>query len=108
MIDPIGRVERLPKEAMDEEAAVILMDFVIGYGSHMDPAGEMLPCIIEAKKEMESKEKYLSVVGYICGTDKDPQSYKEQKEKLEAAGVILMTSNAQAVRFVSKLLNELK
>lgn len=108
MIDPIGRVERLPKEAMDEEVAVILMDFVIGYGSHMDPAGDMLPYIIEAKKEMEREGKYLSVVGYICGTDKDPQSYKEQKEKLETAGVILMPSNAQAVRFVSKLLNELK
>lgn len=104
MIDPIGRVERLPQEALDEEVAVILMDFVIGYGSNMDPAGEMIPYIVEAKKNMASKNKYLSVIGYICGTDKDPQSYKEQKEKLEAAGVILMPSNAQAVRLTSKLL----
>lgn len=108
MIDPIGRVERLPEEALDQEVAVILMDFVIGYGSNMDPAGEMLPYIIEAKKKMESKNKYLSVVGYICGTDKDPQSYRDQKEKLEAAGVILMPSNAQAVRLTAKLLKAIK
>lgn len=108
MIDPIGRVERLPKEAEDEEVAVILMDFVIGYGSNMDPAGEMLPYIIEAKKSMESKGKYLSIIGYICGTEKDPQGYSGQKDKLEDAGVILMPSNAQAVRLTAKLLNKLK
>lgn len=108
MIDPIGRVERLPQEADDEEVAVILMDFVIGYGSNIDPAGEMLPYIIEAKKKMESKNRYLSVIGYICGTDKDPQSYRDQKEKLEAAGVLLMPSNAQAVRLTAKLLKAIK
>jgi succinyl-CoA synthetase alpha subunit len=108
MIDPIGRVERLPMEAEDEEVAVILMDFVIGYGSNMDPAGEMLPQIIEAKKSMEEKGKHLSVIGYICGTEKDPQSYREQAEKLKNAGVILMPSNAQAVRLTAKLLNKIK
>ena len=59
MIDPMGRVERLPQEAEDEEVAIILMDFVIGYGSNIDPAGEMLPGIIDAKKTMENKGKYL-------------------------------------------------
>lgn len=107
MIDPMGRVERLPQEAEDEEVAIILMDFVIGYGSHVDPAGEMLPGIIEAKKKMESKGKYLSVVGYICGTENDPQNYKAQKEKLEDAGVIIMPSNAQAVRYCAKLMKRL-
>lgn len=107
MIDPMGRVDRLPQEAEDEEVAIILMDFVIGYGSHVDPAGEMLPGIIDAKKNMESKGKYLSVVGYICGTEADPQNYGEQKEKLEKAGVIIMPSNAQAVRYCAKLLKRL-
>lgn len=107
MIDPMGRVERLPQEVEDEGVAIILMDFVIGYGSNMDPAGEMLPGIINAKKVMENKGKYLSVVGYICGTEADPQNYKEQKEKLEKAGVILMPSNSQAVRYCAKLLRRL-
>lgn len=108
MIDPIGRIERLPKEAMDDEVAIILMDFVLGYGSNIDPAGEMLPYIIEAKKDMANRGKYLSIIGYICGTDNDPQNYREQKEKLENAGVILMPSNAQAVRLCEKLLSKLR
>ncbi|MFL0246179.1 acyl-CoA synthetase FdrA [Candidatus Clostridium stratigraminis] len=108
MIDPIGRVERLPMEACDDEVAVILMDFVIGYGSNMDPVGEMLPQIIEAKRNMEERGKYLSVIGYICGTEKDPQSYSEQAQKLKEAGVILMPSNAQAVRLTAMLLNKIK
>jgi FdrA protein len=107
MIDPIGRIERLPKEAMDDEVAIILMDFVLGYGSNIDPAGEMLPYIIEAKKNMESRGKYLCVVGYICGTENDPQNHKAQREMLEDAGVILMPSNAQAVRFCEKILSKL-
>lgn len=107
MIDPIGRVERLPMEACDDEVAVILMDFVIGYGSNMDPAGEMLPQIIEAKRIMEEKGKNLSVIGYICGTEKDPQSYSQQAQKLKEAGVLLMPSNAQAVRLTAKLLNKI-
>ncbi|RMC96926.1 acyl-CoA synthetase FdrA [Clostridium autoethanogenum] len=107
MIDPMGRVERLPQEAEDEEVAIILMDFVIGYGCHADPAGEMLPGIIDAKNNMENKGKYLCVVGYICGTENDPQNYKAQKEKLEQAGVILMPSNAQAVRYCARLMKKI-
>lgn len=107
MIDPMGRVDRLPQEANDEEVAIILMDFVIGYGCHVDPAGEMLPGIIDAKKNMQNKGKYLCVVGYICGTESDPQNYNGQKEKLEQAGVIVMPSNAQAVRYCAKLMKKL-
>jgi FdrA protein len=107
MIDPTGRAERLARESEDEGVAILLMDFVIGYGSNIDPAGEMLPSIIEAKKKVESRGGYLSVIGYICGTVKDPQGYAEQKEKLEQAGVVLMPSNAQAVRLAGRLLNKI-
>lgn len=107
MIDPSGRAERLVQEAGDEEIAVVLMDFVMGYGSNADPAGEMLPAIAEAKKLMKEKGKDICIVGYICGTDNDPQGCKAQKEKLEEAGVVLMPSNAQAVRFAGRLLDQL-
>lgn len=107
MIDPIGRVDRLLKEAEDDEVAIVLMDFVLGYGSNIDPAGEMLPGIIQAKKNMESRGKHLCVIGYICGTNRDPQGYKTQKEKLERSGVITMPSNAQAVRLTARLLEQL-
>ncbi len=108
MIDPIGRIERLMKEGDDEEMAVLLMDFVLGYGSHEDPAGEMLPAIKEAKEKMAKKGKYLCVVGSICGTENDPQSLEESQRRLEEAGVIVMPSNAQAVRLTGLILNKIK
>ncbi|MBK5240295.1 acyl-CoA synthetase FdrA [Clostridium sp.] len=107
MIDPVARVERLPMEALDQEVAIVIMDFVLGYGSNIDPAGEMLEAIIDAKKTMKNKNNYLCVIGYICGTYGDPQDYKNQCEKLESAGVILMPSNAQAVKLSSLILGRL-
>ncbi len=107
MIDPAARVERLSKEAEDPEVAIVLMDFVLGYGSNIDPAGEMLQTIINGKRIMKDKNKHLCVIGYICGTDRDPQNYKLQSEKLEKAGVILMPSNAQAVKLCWLILQRL-
>lgn len=106
MIDPVSRVERMMKED-DDEVAVVLMDFVLGYGSHEDPVGEMLPAIKEAKERMTTKGKYLCVIGSICGTENDPQSLEESQKRLEEAGVIVMPSNAQAVRLTGLILNKI-
>lgn len=107
MIDPSTRFERLLEESKDEEVAVVLMDFVLGYGSHEDPVGEMLPAIIEAKERMKRNDKYLSIIASICGTKADPQDLTTSKERLEKAGVIVMPSNTQAVRLTSKILKEI-
>ncbi|PAB57423.1 FdrA family protein [Anaeromicrobium sediminis] len=108
MIDPSNRVERLLKEKEDESVAVVLMDFVLGYGSNEDPVGEMIPSIIEAKKAFEDRGQYLSVVGSICGTENDPQDYKKSKKRLEDIGVVVMPSNAQAARLTSSILKLLR
>ena len=104
MIDPTMRQERLIKEADDEEVAVILMDFVLGYGANIDPAGEMVPYIMKAQEKMKAKGKEVVFVGSVCGTEKDPQNLKEQEEKLRQVGVIIMPSNAQAVKLTAELL----
>jgi hypothetical protein len=49
MIDPTNRISRLLQEARDPEVGVIVMDFVLGFGSHEDPVGVMLDAIVEAK-----------------------------------------------------------
>ncbi|WFA10110.1 acyl-CoA synthetase FdrA [Tissierella sp. Yu-01] len=108
MIDPMNRVERLIKESDDDEMAVVLMDFVLGYGSHMDPVGEMIPAIIDVKEKMAARGKHLCVVGYVCGTDNDPQNLKESKKRLEEIGVIVMPSNAQAVKLTGLILSKIK
>ncbi len=96
MIDPTQRKIRLGKEAEDPETAVILLDVVLGYGSHDDPAGALIDAIKSAKRRAEDEGGYLPVVASVVGTSKDPQGYEEQVEKLERAGVLVLPSNAQA------------
>jgi succinyl-CoA synthetase alpha subunit len=101
MIDPLLRQQRLVNEAKDPECAVILLDVVLGYGSHIDPAGELAKSIKEAKSMCEKEGRYLSVVASVIGTDKDPQGLKNQVNKLVDVGVVVMASNAQAARMAA-------
>jgi len=105
MIDFTMRKERLVKEYLDPDTAIILLDVVLGYGSNMDPASE----IAEAVKEVRSKTSdYVTVIAALCGTHGDPQNYNEQKKTLEEAGVHVFASNASAVRFAIDVWKELK
>jgi len=101
MIDFTLRKMRILQEAKDPEVAVILFDIVLGYGAHPDPAGEIIPAIIKAKSLAKERGRYLSFVASVIGTEKDPQNAMEQSNKLKEAGVIVMPSNAQAVRMAT-------
>jgi FdrA protein len=94
MIDPTIRIQRIIDEAKDPGTAVIMLDFVIGYGSHPDPASAHLNAIKEAKRIAEENGRYLSVLAHVCGTDKDPQNARKQEEILKSAGVIVLPTNA--------------
>ena len=96
MIEPSLRLPRLIAEAADPEVAVILLDVVLGYGSHPDPAGLTAPVIQEAIALAAAQGRRLVVIAYVCGTAADPQTKALQEEKLRAAGVILAESNARA------------
>ena len=50
MMDNELRIQRLETEAADPEVALILLDVVLGYGSHPDPASELAPAIESAIK----------------------------------------------------------
>jgi len=103
MIDHTLRNERLLKEAADPEVAVILLDVVLGYGAHPDPATEMVPAIGKARALAARKRRRIAFVGFICGTDVDPQDYARQEAALREAGMILAESNAQAVRIAAAI-----
>lgn len=103
MMDNDLRIRRLEKEASDPEVAVILMDVVLGYGAHPDPASELAPAISRARSSAEGAGRYLEVVVVVSGTDEDPQNMDAQVEQLEKAGAIVETSNDVAVRYVGKL-----
>lgn len=101
MIDFTVRNQRLLQEAQDAQTAVILLDIVLGYGAHSDPAGAVLPAIREARKLGEEVGGYLCCVASICGTEGDPQDLEKQRERLEEVGVVVMPTAAQAARFAA-------
>jgi FdrA protein len=103
MIDHRLCNDRLAKEADDPETAVVLLDVVLGYGSHMDPASEIAPAIRDAKGRAAKAGRNLSVVGFVCGTAGDPQGLARQEAALREAGMILCPSNAQAVRLAARI-----
>ncbi len=103
MIDFRLRNERILQEAHDPETAVILLDIVLGYGSNMDPAGELVPVILEAQKIASKSKRNLIFIGSVCGTDSDPQNLTRQETVLREAGMILTDSNAQAARLAAAI-----
>ncbi|HTO51337.1 MAG TPA: acyl-CoA synthetase FdrA [Burkholderiales bacterium] len=108
MIDHRLRNERMVREAGDPEVAVILFDVVLGYGSHPDPAAEMVPAIVAARAAAAKRKRRIAFVGAVCGTDTDPQGLARQEAALAKAGVILGSSNAEAVRIAAAIVKRAK
>ncbi|SCZ78275.1 acyl-CoA synthetase FdrA [Acidaminobacter hydrogenoformans] len=107
MIDPSTRSERIVEEAA-AEVAVMLMDVVLGYGSHPDPAGEVAAQIKDARDNAAKAGGDLTVIASVCGTEGDPQGLKASRETLSEAGAIVMPSNAQAVRLAAKIMKAIQ
>jgi FdrA protein len=95
MIDNDLRIRRMRQEATDAEVGMILLDVVLGEGSHMDPASELAPVI----KEVHDKK--IEVVAIVVGTDDDPQNIESQVERLTEADAIVFRTAAEAVEYIS-------
>ena len=96
MIDQTTRIERLLKEAADPEVRVIVLDVVLGWGAHADPAGELAPVIAQARKLAQRGGRVLAVIGFVCGTELDPQGLARQEATLRKAGMVLAGNSANA------------
>jgi len=105
MIDPGLRNRRILHEAQDPETAVIFLDVVIGYGSHADPAGEAVKAIKEAQTIARDAGRELLFIASVCGTADDPQDLGLQEARLEAAGVMVLPTNAAATRLAGHVLD---
>ena len=101
MIDPAVRQDRLLQEAEDPSVAVILLDVVLGYGSHPDMAGALLPAIREARSRALSQGRYLAFVAHVLGVEEDPQNWREQETRLRSAGVLVAPTNTDAARMAA-------
>ena len=98
MIDNDLRIRRLMREAADPEMAVVLLDVVLGYGAHPDPAGELGPAIRRARQQAADEGRELIVIASVTGTQEDPQGLDRQVGLLEDAGAIVCSCNAAAAR----------
>lgn len=104
MIDNDLRIRRLLQEAADPEVAVLQLDVVLGYGAHPDPASELAPAIRDARDLAARDGRDLLFVGALTGTDADPQSLTLQARAFEAAGMLLLPSNAAASQLAAWIL----
>ena len=107
MMDNDLRIHRLHQEAGDPQVAVILLDVVLGYGAHPDPASELSPAIAQIRAEAEKAGRYIEVVAVVTGTDQDPQNLSMQMQRLQSAGARVETSNEAAARYVGQLIRAL-
>jgi FdrA protein len=103
MIDFRLRNEQIVEVANDPSTAVILLDIVLGYGSHDDPATAIAPALARARELAANASRPLTFVASVCGTESDPQGLARQEELLRRAGVLLARSNAQAARLAARI-----
>jgi FdrA protein len=92
MIDPAARREIMREQAFGADIAAVLLDVVLGYGSHPDPAGQI------AGTCADIVASGAAVVCYVLGARADRQGFDRQRGILAEAGAIVTESAAQAAR----------
>jgi hypothetical protein len=80
----------------DPTTAVVLFDVVLGYGSAEDPTAGAPGVIGSARAKAKAAGRPVAFIGYVCGTDQDPQNRSKVVASLKSAGVLVASSNAEA------------
>jgi FdrA protein len=88
-------VRRRMLEQAGDDVGCVLLDVVIGHGSHADPAGGLAPALRRLARDRP-------VIAHVCGTAGDPQDADRQAATLRDAGVIVAPTNAAAARLAGK------
>lgn len=94
MIDPSVRDHALRAALIDPSVAVILVDLVIGYGAHAEPAAHLAAIV------SDRADNAPAIVASVTGTELDRQVRSAQVRRLEEAGIVVAPSNAQACELV--------
>ena len=107
MMDNELRIRRLAQEAADPEVAVILLDIVLGYAAHEDPASELAPAIEHALSAASAAGRHLEIVVAMIGTEEDPQNLEQQLVMLQEAGAYVTTRHVEAVQHAGEIVSKL-
>lgn len=91
MIEPEIRNDHVARALADPAVGIILVDLVIGYGAHENPAAVLL------KNDLSRK----TVIASVTGTEQDPQGWSRQTRLLRDAGVLVAPSNAHAAELAA-------
>lgn len=102
MMAPELRMARLEDALCDPAVSVVLLDVVIGFGSHPDQAGEISAALARAAERSKGASREKIVVASVCGTDGDTPGRQAQVAVLEQAGVVVLPSNARAAVWAAK------
>ena len=95
MVDLETRIGFLRDQAADPRVGCVLLDVVLGHGSHPDPAGGLAPALGALA------DNATIVIAHVCGTTLDPQDSDSQERTLRDAGVIVAPTNAAAARLAA-------
>jgi succinyl-CoA synthetase alpha subunit len=106
MIDPSLRDARIRDEVADPSTAVVLFDVVLGYGASDNPTAGLLGVIGSARAKAAAAGRTVAFIGYVCGTDLDPQDRNQAVAGLKAAGVLVASSNAEAATWSAAIIAE--
>ena len=103
MIAPESRTEKLYELAENGSLAacgVLLVDLVLGNGSHLDPAQELVQSVESLKNTYGVSAEIVAVV---VGTELDPQDIHSQINMLENGGITVFRSNSEAAYYAAML-----
>jgi hypothetical protein len=92
MIEPAVRDHPLLAALANPKTGVVLVDLVLGFGAHADPASHLVGCLARAAAARPQ------VIASVTGTEADPQGLARQCAILATGGVMVARSNAAAVR----------
>jgi FdrA protein len=101
MIDPASRSEMILGLAGDPAIGVLLLDVVLGYGAHRDPAGEVARAVT-ALRAARGGSSPLVAIATLTGTVGDPQDHGGQAAALEQAGIVISDSTRAAVLLAAR------
>ncbi|HVO87590.1 MAG TPA: acyl-CoA synthetase FdrA [Casimicrobiaceae bacterium] len=107
MIDPSLRNQWVRAAGDDAGIAVLLVDLVLGYGAHPDPARDLVQALGDAQRRAHEHGRSITFIGHVCGTDGDLQDKSRQVAALRGAGVSIADSNAHAAALAAALVRQL-